>query len=140
MRLFFHLILKANVEDHGFENITIHRGELATSYPSLSEELGLSIKSLRTALNHLKWTGEVAVKTYPKFSVISIVCYDKYQGKGAVKTAGNGQSTGSQGAGNGQQYNNDRSKEVKKESGSPTANEPKRVFHDGMSSYHEFGI
>ena len=105
-RLFIHLLLNANIEPHDFQKITIQRGELATSYASLSRDLGLSVKNVRTALEHLKATGEVAVTKQPKFQVISIVNYSKYQDKPASKTAGNRQASGNQTAGNRQQLKN----------------------------------
>lgn len=102
MRLFVHLILTANIRDADFEKITVHRGQLVTSYPHLAQALGISVKSVRTALGHLKETGEVAVKTYPKYSLITVLNFSYYQ----KRWQGNGQSKGSQRAVNGQQSNN----------------------------------
>lgn len=138
--LFIHLLLTANIDDCIFMGVPVKRGELVTSYPKLAEELNLSIKSVRTALNHLKETGEVAVRTYPKFSLIVIENYEKYQDvpeemnqkrnfkkrggrQNGSQTAGNGQSKGSQGAGDGQQYKNIRNirnKEYKNIGASPS--------------------
>ena len=114
-RVFLHLILTANIEDHDFQKITVHRGEVVTSLASLSRQLRVSIKSVRTALDHLKSTGEVASTAYNKFQVISIINYDLYQAVGASRTASNGQAAGKQTAGKGQQSKNIRSKEVKNE-------------------------
>ena len=58
-RVFVHLIIKANIRDADFERITVKRGQLVTSYPHLSRDLGISVKSARTAIKHLKETGEV---------------------------------------------------------------------------------
>ncbi len=77
--LFIHLLLTANIEDHAFMGIVVKRGQVATSYPSLAEALNFSIKNVRTSLNHLKTTGEVAVTRYSKFSLITILNYSKYQ-------------------------------------------------------------
>lgn len=117
-RVFLHLILMANIEDHDFEKITIHRGELATSIPSLSRQLKISIKSVRTALDHLKTTGEVACRIYPHYQVISIPEYDRYQAVTAGRSAGNGQASGRQSAGNGHQSKKVRNKEGKNEKNS----------------------
>lgn len=106
VRLFIHIILKANIKECTFLGVAVKRGQLVTSYSSLAKELNLSIKSVRTALKHLKETGEVAITIYPKFSLISVVNYDRYQDRPASKTAGNGQAMGKQGAGNGQQSKN----------------------------------
>ena len=106
--LFLHLLLTANIKPGKFMNVEIRRGELATSHKSLAEALGISIKSVRTALKHLEEGGEVAVKRHPRFSVISIPRYDYYQASGQSK----GTSTGSQRAVNGQQSKNVRKKEI----------------------------
>lgn len=95
--VFLHLILTANYNESVVEGIKIKRGQAVTSYPSLAENLGLSIRQARTAMEHLKATGEVTVKRYPKFQVVSIVNYDLYQAAPTGKTAGNRQSNDSQG-------------------------------------------
>ena len=99
--VFLYLILQANYEPHDFENITIQRGQIATSYPNIAKNTGLSVKSVRTAIKHLIETGEVAVSKYPRYSVYTVVCYDKYQDKwqsvGQAKgrlRAGKGQAKG----------------------------------------------
>lgn len=87
MRVFVHLLLSANFEARDFEQITIQRGQVLTSYPKLAEALGLSVQSVRTAIKHLKDTGEITIQTYSKFSVVSVNNYDLYQ-KSAGKVAG----------------------------------------------------
>lgn len=77
--VFLHLLLTANIKPHKFLGVEIGRGELATSYASLSETLGISTRSVRTAISHLKMTGEVTIKRHPHFTVISIPNYDSYQ-------------------------------------------------------------
>lgn len=110
-RVFVHLLLTANVTDHDFERITVHRGQVVTSVARLSENLKISVKSVRTALEHLKSTGEVTVKTTSKYSIITVNKYDEYQ-RPSNAWANNGQTMGKDGAGGGQQYKND--KECKK--------------------------
>jgi len=78
-RVFLHLLLTANIKPHKFLGVEIGRGEVVTSYKSLSETLGISIRSVRTAISHLKTTGEVTIKRHPHFTVISIPNYDSYQ-------------------------------------------------------------
>ena len=95
-RIFVHMIMKANIRDHDFEGITIHRGELATSLPSLSNDLKISIQSCRTALNHLKSTGEVTCRKYPHYQVITIVNYELYQSSLTGRSTGGQQATNRQ--------------------------------------------
>lgn len=80
LKMWLYLLLKANIEDRDFEGITIHRGELATSYPRLMADLGMTLQQVRTNLGHLKATGEITATQHRRFQVISILCYDKYQG------------------------------------------------------------
>jgi biotin operon repressor len=79
MRVFVHILLNANVYDHDFENITVKRGQWVTSVNKISEQLNISTRSIRTALNHLKSTNEVAIKTTPKYSIITVKNYNQYQ-------------------------------------------------------------
>ena len=78
--VFIHLLLTANYKDLDFENETIHRGELATSMGRLAESVGITYDQARTALKHLESTQEVTIKRRPKYLVISITNYDRYQG------------------------------------------------------------
>lgn len=81
MRVFLHLLLTANIKEGVYKGVTIGRGEVVTTYPKLCEDLKISIQQARNSLNHLQATGEATVRRYPKFSVVSIVSYDKYQAK-----------------------------------------------------------
>ena len=119
MRVFIHILLNANVYDHDFENITVKRGQWVTSQKRIAEQLNLSLKNVRTALDHLKATGEVAVKTTSKYSIITVFNYNQYQ-KVAHDSAVNRQSAGTQSAVNRQQYKKGKEyiKNGKKERGS----------------------
>lgn len=103
MRVFIHILLNANVYDHDFKDITVKRGQWVTSQKRIAEQLNLSIKNVRTALDHLKATGEVAVKITSKYSIITVFNYNQYQ-KVAHDSAVNRQSAGAQSAVNRQQY------------------------------------
>ena len=61
-RLFIHMLLKANWKDGRFQGEEIPRGSFVSSYQNLASETGLSVKNVRTALEHLRNTGEVAVQ------------------------------------------------------------------------------
>lgn len=78
-RVFMYILLQANYEPHDFENITVDRGQFVTSYPNLSFGTGLTIRQVRTAINHLISTGEVTASKYPKYTVYTVVNYDEYQ-------------------------------------------------------------
>ena len=98
-RLFLHMLLKANWKDGRFQGEFIPRGSFPSSVKKLAQETSLSEKEVRTALFHLKKTGEVASKPTNKFTVFSINNYDCYQSRGEQKgkqEAGKGQSKGNQ--------------------------------------------
>ena len=77
--LFLHCLLKANWEDRKWKGQIIKRGSFVTSIPNLAEELMLTAREVRTALNHLEATGEIDRQTTNRNSVIIIKNYDKYQ-------------------------------------------------------------
>lgn len=77
--MFIMLLLMANYQDHDFQNITIHRGQLAVSTGNLAQKTGMSYAQARRTLNNLERTGELTIKRYSKFLVITIVKYDEYQ-------------------------------------------------------------
>lgn len=78
-RLFTHMLLKANWKEGRFMGREIPRGSFVSSYPRLSEETGLTVDELRTALKHLKATGEITVTSQSKYSVFTIKNYCIYQ-------------------------------------------------------------
>jgi hypothetical protein len=79
-RLFFHLLVSANYELGHWQGIEIQPGQLITGREKLAKELRLSEREIRTALNKLKSTNEIAIKTTNRFSIITICNWDFYQG------------------------------------------------------------
>lgn len=79
MRVFLHLLLKANHKDGNWQGKTIKRGQVVTGRKSLSNELKISEQAIRTSLNKLKITNEITIETTNKFSIITIEKYDVYQ-------------------------------------------------------------
>ncbi len=102
MRVFLHLILQANYKATEWRGETILRGQLLTGRKQLSKELKLSEKQIRVALNHLKTTSEVAIKTTNRYSIITICNYNDYQDrkerKGPAERPREGPTKGQQGA------------------------------------------
>ena len=80
MRVFLHLLLKANYEDSQYRGEPVPRGSAVFGRIELSAVLGLTEQQIRTALQHLMSTNEIAIKTTNKFSVASITNYELYQG------------------------------------------------------------
>ena len=81
--LFIHLLLTVNYEPKKWHGITIDRGQRVVSLAELAEETGLSIQNIRTAINHLKSTGELTrtlTRTLTgQVPLVTIENYNKYQ-------------------------------------------------------------
>lgn len=92
--VFLHLLLTANWEETVYRGHRIPRGSLVCGRKKLSKDLGLSEQEIRTALNHLKSTNEITIKPTNKFSVITIVNWEKFQGyESKVNQQANQQNT-----------------------------------------------
>ena len=83
---FVYLLLSANYQDHDFQNVTIHRGQVATSIASLAFNTGQSYAQARRSLSNMVSTGELTITRHSKFLVITIVKYDEYQNADNQKT------------------------------------------------------
>lgn len=137
MRVFLHLILTANWEPKEWHGKEIQRGQRVTSYASLSSELKISVKSVRTAINHLKRTGEVAILTTHEYSIITIKNYEMYQDV-ANQTANEGQTSGKAGANEGQQLkkdNKDKNDKKDKEIAEIPYSEIQKLYSSICKSY-----
>jgi hypothetical protein len=81
LSLWIHLLMEANWKDKEWKGHTIKRGQLVFGRSAWSKKTGLSERQLRTCINNLKTTNNIAVKTTNKFSILTIVNYEKFQGK-----------------------------------------------------------
>ncbi len=77
--LFLHCLLKANFKTKKYQSNTVKRGSFVTSLDSLSKETGLTVRQIRTALEHLITTGELTSNSSNKNRIITVVNYEKYQ-------------------------------------------------------------
>ena len=118
--LWEYIRLAANWDDRVFKGKTICRGQLVTSYPSMAEATGMSVQNVRTAIKHLKQTGEITMKSYRDYSIITVLNYDKYQSdqqpdNSAANSLANSQLTGNQQADNRPLTTNEESKKARKQ-------------------------
>jgi len=79
VHLFIHLLLSANRQDGKWRGIEVKRGQLITGRIELSNETGISQRSIRTCIERLKSTNELTIKTTNKYSIITICKYEDYQ-------------------------------------------------------------
>ena len=77
--LFIHCLLCASYKDFEWMGQRLKAGQFITGRKKLAKDLGFSEQQIRTAIKKLESTGEITSKTTNKFTLISIVKYDKYQ-------------------------------------------------------------
>jgi len=85
-KLFIHLLLKVNFRQKDWRGITVKVGEFISSYKHLSEQTGLSIQEVKTALSKLEKTGEVKRHSTNKYTVFTVINYLKYQQTRTIMT------------------------------------------------------
>ena len=96
-KVFVHLLLIANTKDAKYMGQTIKRGSKAIKESDLGEEIGLTRQEVRTAIGKLIGSGEIIKKSTNKFTVLSVVNYEVYQGyKSDEQPTTNQQSTNEQ--------------------------------------------
>lgn len=78
--VFLHLLFLAQYEACFYRGIELEVGQAVTSIREISLQTGISVQSVRTAINHLKSTQEITQCTHGKFSVFTIKNYIEYQG------------------------------------------------------------
>jgi predicted transcriptional regulator len=78
-KVFIYCLIKANYRPSKWQGIDVERGQFITGLKSLSENTGLPVHKLRIILRDLKMTGEIAIKSSNKYSIISVTNYEKYQ-------------------------------------------------------------
>ena len=78
-RVFVFMLISAYWKDGQYKGIKIPRGSFPSSISELSKETNLTDNEVRTALKHLKGTGEITSKSTNKFTVFTIKNYDLYQ-------------------------------------------------------------
>lgn len=77
--VFLHLLLNANLEETRYMNHVIPKGGLVIGRKRLAADLGITERAVRTALKHLKMTNEVTIESTNRFSIVTIVNWEKYQ-------------------------------------------------------------
>jgi len=79
MRLFLHLLLIANHKETKWRWSIVKEWEILTGRYKLSEQTWLTPQQIRTSLDKLKSTNEITTKTTNKYSIITLLNWDKYQ-------------------------------------------------------------
>lgn len=79
VRVFTHLLLTVNHKPSRFAGHDVPAGARVTGYPSLAKEVRLSVRQVRVVFDKLRLTGELTVKSTPKFSIVSITNWSDFQ-------------------------------------------------------------
>ena len=79
LRLFLHLLLKANHKDTKYRGEIIKSGDIVTGRKILAQELALSEQQIRTAIFKLKSTNEITIKSTSHYSIITLNNWKQYQ-------------------------------------------------------------
>jgi len=79
LRLFLHLLLKANHKTRSYRGVEIKEGQIMTGYDKLAKELNLSTQKIRTSISKLKSTSEITSVSTSQGTIIQIVKYKNYQ-------------------------------------------------------------
>ncbi len=77
--VWLYILMRANYETGKFKGLRIARGQMVESIPTIAENTGLSIQNVRTAIKHLKSTGEITCKPTRYGLLINVVKYSTYQ-------------------------------------------------------------
>jgi len=78
--LWEYIRLRVNYEPSRFRGIEIRRGEMLESMATIAARTGMSVQSVRTAISHLKSTGEITCKSTRYGMLICAVKYAFFQG------------------------------------------------------------
>ena len=78
-RLFLTILLSVNWQTKKWHGMTIEKGSVFTSTEHLSKKSGLTMQQTRTALNKLKSTGEITIKSTNKGTLVTVENWAKYQ-------------------------------------------------------------
>ena len=130
VRLYLHLLLKANFKQNNWRGIEINIGEFVTSLDKLHSELNISIQTIRTNLKKLEKSGYIKVKPTNRYTMIKLLESDVYtqeffnsiKPKDKLKT-------------NSQQSSNDQVTTTNKEKKENTFKEKKDVFKAELFKY-----
>ena len=109
LKIWIHILLKANWKDGYFMGVEVPRGTLATSIGNLAMECKMDRKTIYRWLKRFNENGEITLKSTNRFTLISIVNYAKYQDYKKIEGQQEGQQEGQrEGQREGQQEGHNR--------------------------------
>jgi hypothetical protein len=79
LSLWIHILMEANFTDKKWQGQVIKRGSFITGLHTLSNDTGLSVQQVRTALKKLESTNNITSKSTNKYRIITVIDYNDYQ-------------------------------------------------------------
>ena len=76
--LFFHCLLIANQSKNRWQGVEIDKGQFISSIDNLSQQTGLTIQNVRTAINNLILTGYITKYSTNKYTLFTVNFYDEW--------------------------------------------------------------
>lgn len=81
LSVWIHLLLLASFKQTDWHGIPLQPGQVITSRDSLAKMTGLTDRKVRTALTRLKSTGSLTIKSTNRYTLISLVNFEFFQGQ-----------------------------------------------------------
>jgi hypothetical protein len=78
LQLFLYLLCRANHKTSHYHGTQINKGDVVFGRLQAAKDLHSTERQIRTGISHLKSTGEIAIKTTNKFSIITLINFNKY--------------------------------------------------------------
>lgn len=79
VRVFLDILLNVNYEPSEYHGYKLEAGQGVFGRKKMAARLKISERSVRTAIEHLKSTNEITIKSTNKFSIITVVNWEKFQ-------------------------------------------------------------
>ena len=80
LSVWLYMLTHARHEPGSWRGVELQPGQLITGRDALSKATGVSVRGVRTALEHLEKSGNLTIKATNKFSVVTIEKWDFWQG------------------------------------------------------------
>lgn len=79
LQVWLYCLIRARWDDGKYKGTEVARGSFTTTLTTMSKDLKQTPNKVRTALKHLKETGEITTETTNRYTVITVSKYEIYQ-------------------------------------------------------------
>ena len=86
MATWMYCLMRANYDTQRWHGQIVEPGQFVTSLAHMAKDIGITVRQLRTALNHLKSTHELTQTSTKKATLITIEKWAMYQSAGEKAT------------------------------------------------------